>query len=91
MAKVRIPQQLRPEAAGERELYGPGKTVLEVFDSLRENYPRLVGRVIGEGGEIHRYVNVYVDDDDIRYIGGLGAAVEDGSVISLIPAVAGGV
>jgi molybdopterin converting factor small subunit len=66
-----------------------GSTVGEVLEAAGARHPELLEAIIVDGS-MHRFINVYVDDDDVRYIGGLDAAVEDGQVISLLPAVAGG-
>jgi molybdopterin synthase sulfur carrier subunit len=67
-----------------------GTTVGEVFRALTEQYPGLAGNLIDGDGNLHKFVNVYKDDDDIRYLDGLDTKVADGDVISILPAVAGG-
>jgi sulfur-carrier protein len=88
--KVRIPPTLRAEAGGEREVGASGETVREVVEEVAARYPSL-GRQIVQDGEIAPYVNVYVEGEDVRTLGGLDAAVEEGATVILLPAVAGGV
>ncbi|HKH54139.1 MAG TPA: MoaD/ThiS family protein, partial [Propionibacteriaceae bacterium] len=67
-----------------------GSKLSEILDSLEGNHPGIRGRILDDSGALRRFVNVYVGDDDVRFIGGLDAEVSDGSRISIIPAVAGG-
>jgi molybdopterin converting factor small subunit len=67
-----------------------GATLTEVLDSLDTSYPGIKSRVLDESGELRRFVNVYVDDDDVRFAEGLQTAIKDGGQVSIIPAVAGG-
>jgi len=67
-----------------------GVTVGDVLRELVAQYPGMAGQVLTEDGSLHRFVNVYVDDDDIRYLGGLDTKVSDGATVSILPAVAGG-
>jgi sulfur-carrier protein len=90
MALVRIPTQLRPATGGEAQITADGSTVREVFDTLGEVHPALLTQLLGEDGTLHRFLNVYVDDDDIRYLEGLDSPVGEESTITLLPAVAGG-
>ena len=89
MTVVRIPPTLRAEAAGEREIQAEGTTVREVLGAVAARFPEL-GRRIFEDGEIARFVNVYVEGEDVRTLGGLETPVEDESTVILLPAVAGG-
>ena len=89
MPKVRIPTPLRPHAGGLDTVEAQGATVGEVLGNLGETYPALRDRIF-EGGELRRFVNVYVNDEDIRYLGDLNTAVADEDEVSIIPAVAGG-
>jgi sulfur-carrier protein len=90
MTVVRIPPTLRAESAGEREIQAEGATVREVLGAVAARFPEL-GRRIFEDGEIARFVNVYVEGEDVRTLGGLETPVEDESTVILLPAVAGGV
>lgn len=89
-ASVRIPTILRTYTGGEKEVTADGSTIAELLDSLEHNHPGLKARVLDDTGALRRFVNVYVGDDDVRFIGGLDAEVADGAQVSIIPAVAGG-
>jgi molybdopterin converting factor small subunit len=88
--KVRIPTILRTYTKGESEVAVDGGTLAEVVDALESSYPGIKARVLDESGELRRFVNVYVDNDDVRFADGLKTAVADGAQVSIIPAVAGG-
>jgi molybdopterin converting factor small subunit len=88
--EVKLPTLLRAHADGAASLRADGATVGEVFAALTERYPGLGGSLIGDDGSLHKFVNVYKDDDDIRYLDGLDTKLVDGDVISILPAVAGG-
>ncbi|GAA3124860.1 ubiquitin-like small modifier protein 1 [Kribbella aluminosa] len=87
---VRVPTILRPYTKGVSEVSAEGSTLTEVLDSLDTSYPGIKGRVLDESGELRRFVNVYVDDDDVRFAEGLQTSIKDGGQVSIIPAVAGG-
>ncbi|BAK37706.1 putative sulfur carrier protein CysO [Microlunatus phosphovorus NM-1] len=89
-ASVRIPTILRSYTGGVSEVPAEGSTLAEVLDSLESNHPGIRTRVLDDAGALRRFVNVYVGDDDVRFIGGLEATVADGAKVSIIPAVAGG-
>jgi len=89
-ARVRIPTILRSYTAGAAEVSVPGSTLREVLAALDAQYPGVGGRVLDEEGRLRRFVNVYVDDDDVRFLEGLDSPVRDGASVSIIPAVAGG-
>ena len=89
-ATVRIPTILRSYTGGANEVSAEGSTLAEVLDSLESDHPGLKARVLDDAGALRRFVNIYVGDDDVRFIGGLEATVADGAKISIIPAVAGG-
>jgi molybdopterin synthase sulfur carrier subunit len=88
--EVKLPTLLRAHADGAASVTADGGTVGEVFAGLIERYPGLADNLIGEDGALHKFVNVYKDDDDIRYLDGLDTKLVDGDVISILPAVAGG-
>lgn len=88
--EVRLPTVLRQHAAGQASVKGDGSTVGEVFGDLIRQFPMLAGQMITADGVLHRFVNVYRNDDDIRFLDKLDTAVSDGDVISILPAVAGG-
>jgi sulfur-carrier protein len=86
---VRIPPTLRTETGGEREVPVTGSTVAEVLDDLTRRYPELSARIYADGG-LARFVNAYVDGEDVRTLDGLETEVRDGSTVILLPAMAGG-
>lgn len=87
---VRIPTILRPYTDGAAQVSAEGSTLSEVLDALDVAHPGLKGRVLDDDGQIRRFVNVYLNDDDVRFAQGLATATPDGTSISIIPAVAGG-
>ena len=87
---VRVPTILRTYTGGESEVSAEGATVADVLESLDANYEGIKGRIVDEQGELRRFVNVYVGNDDVRFLDGLATQVNDGSEVSVIPAVAGG-
>jgi sulfur-carrier protein len=87
---VNLPTVLRPHAGGAKVVPVEGATVGEVLVALADRYPGLSGQVIDEDGTLHKFVNVYVNDDDVRYLSSLDTPVSDGDEISILPAVAGG-
>jgi sulfur-carrier protein len=87
---VRIPTILRAYTDGQSEVSAEGTTLSEVLDALDAAHPGIKGRVLDEDGQIRRFVNVYLNDDDVRFADGLATATPDGTAISIIPAVAGG-
>ena len=90
MAKVRIPPVLRPAVGGEREVVAEGATVGEVLTALVDAHPQTRDQVFAEDGELNRYVNVYLNDEDVRVLDGLGTAVGEGDELVILPAMAGG-
>jgi sulfur-carrier protein len=88
--EVRLPTLLRPHADGASSVQADGATVGDVFRALTERYPGLSGNLVDDAGQLHRFVNVYRNDDDIRYLEQLDTKIADGDVISILPAVAGG-
>ncbi|MGW1682807.1 MoaD family protein [Saccharopolyspora sp. NPDC002376] len=87
--KVSIPTILRTHTGGEKSVQAEGGTVAEVINDLDNNYNGLKSRLVKEGN-LHRFVNVYVNDEDVRFAGGLEAKVADGDNVTILPAVAGG-
>jgi len=86
---VRIPTPLRTLTGGKDEVPAAGKTVRELIEDLEKNYPGLKDRLCDEKG-IRRFVNVYQNEEDVRFLDGLDTAVKDGDAISVVPAIAGG-
>ena len=87
--EVRIPTILRTYTGGEKAVTGQAGTLSELIDDLESNHPGLKGRLI-EGEDLRRFVNVYVNDEDVRFTGGLETSVGDGDQVVVLPAVAGG-
>jgi len=88
--EVRLPTLLRTHTDGTASVAVDGATVGEVFQALVTKYPGLGGQLVDESGALHKFVNVYCNDDDIRYLDQLDTKVADGDVLSILPAVAGG-
>jgi sulfur-carrier protein len=87
---VRIPTILRTYTGGQAEVSAEGATLAEVLADLEKNHTGIGPRVLDDAGKLRRFVNVYVDDDDVRFEQGLETPTPDGSGVSIIPAVAGG-
>jgi sulfur-carrier protein len=90
MATIKIPPVLRASVGGEREVSAPGTTVGEVLAGLVQDHPATGAQLFGESGELNRYVNVYLNDEDVRVLDGLDTAVGEGDVLVILPAMAGG-
>ena len=87
---VRIPTILRTYTDGRAEVAVAGGTLAEVIDQLESDHNGIRARVLDDEGKLRRFVNVYVNDDDVRFAEGLGTPVPEGGSVSIIPAVAGG-
>ena len=87
---VRIPTILRTYTGGASEVTAEGDTLGDVLDDLERNHSGIKARVLDETGSLRRFVNVYVGNDDVRFLDGLKTATPEGSSVSVIPAVAGG-
>ena len=87
---VRIPTILRTYTGGESEVSAEGDTLAAVLDDLDASYSGIKGRILDEAGQLRRFVNVYVGNDDVRFLEDLATPTPDGVQISVIPAVAGG-
>ncbi len=87
---VRVPTTLRTLTAGRSEVSVEGTTVAAALESLEMAHPGFAERILDESGELRRFVNVFVNDDDIRFIDGLKTPLRDGATLSIVPAVAGG-
>jgi len=88
--EVKLPTLLRAHAGGASSVTADGTTVGEVFADLTARFPGMADNLVDEDGKLHKFVNVYRNDDDIRYLDSLDTKVADGDVISILPAVAGG-
>ncbi|GAA1670412.1 MoaD/ThiS family protein [Fodinicola feengrottensis] len=88
--EVRIPTILRTYTGGAKTVSGAGDTLDELLNDLDKQHPGLRGRLITEDGSLHRFVNVYVNDEDVRFTGSLETKLADGASVTVLPAVAGG-
>ncbi len=88
--EVRLPTVLRSQAGGAAVVSVDGATIGDVLAKLVAEYPGMAGQVLQDDGTLHRFVNIYVNDDDVRYLEGLDTPVPDGAEVSILPAVAGG-
>ena len=86
---VRIPTILRTYTGGEKVVSGEGSTLAELIENLEANHPGIKERLI-DGSDLRRFVNVYVNDEDVRFTGGLETKLDDGDEVVVLPAVAGG-
>ena len=89
---VSIPTILRPHTGGQKRVTASGATLKEVITDLENNYAGISERIIDSAnpGKLHRFVNIYVNDEDVRFSGGLETAISDGDSVTILPAVAGG-
>ena len=90
MATIKIPPVLRPSVGGEKEVQAAGSDVGAVLHELAEQHPATRSQLFGADGQLNRYVNVYLNDEDVRVLDGLGTAVSDGDTLVILPAMAGG-
>lgn len=87
---VRLPTVLRSQTGGQSTVEVEGSTIGAVLRGLVSEYPGMTGQLLNEDGTLHRFVNVYVNDDDVRYLSLLDTPVKAGDEVSILPAVAGG-
>ena len=87
---VRIPTILRSYTAGEKQVEANGSSLASLIDDLDTKHPGLKGRLVTDDGSLHRFVNVYVNDEDVRFTGALDTGLSDGDEVTILPAVAGG-
>ena len=90
MTTVRIPVPLRKFSGGAEEVAAKGATVAEIIDDLDRNHSGMKARLCEESGKIRRFVNIYVNDEDIRFMQDLDTPVSDGDELTIVPAIAGG-
>lgn len=88
--EVKVTATLQRLVGGSKTIYSEGATVGEILDNLDSAYPGLKQQIAGENGEIHRFVNIYLNDEDIRFLQKLETPVHEGDVLSILPALAGG-
>jgi MoaD family protein len=87
--KVQVPAPMRQHTEGKSEILVSGTSVKEVLDNLGVSYPGITGRLF-DNGQLRRFINVYVNNEDIRYLDNLATPIKDGDEVAIIPAVAGG-
>jgi molybdopterin synthase sulfur carrier subunit len=90
MIKVRIPTPLRPLTKGQGEIETKAASVLEMIEALNTAYPGMKDRLCDDTGELRRFVNIYVNEEDIRFLKGKETSLKDGDEVSIVPAIAGG-
>lgn len=90
MAKIKIPPVLRASVGGEKEVSASGGNVGEVLEDLVASYPTTKTQLFSEDGQLNRYVNVYLNDEDVRVLQGLETGVGEGDTLVILPAMAGG-
>ena len=88
--QVRIPTPLRAVTKGSAEVQGNGSTVAGLIDDLERSFPGLKERLIDDSGDLRRFVNIYVNQEDIRFLQGKKTTLKDGDEVSIVPAIAGG-
>lgn len=88
--EVRVPTILRKHTGGAKAVTGDGSTVRALLDDLEARHPGIRDAVVTDSGELHRFINIYLNDEDVRFLGTLETPVRDGDVLSILPAVAGG-
>lgn len=90
MIKVRIPTPLRPLTKGQGEVESAAANIVDMIGSLDATYPGLKNRLCDEKGDLRRFVNIYVNEEDIRFLDGKETSLKDGDEVSIVPAIAGG-
>jgi sulfur-carrier protein len=90
MIKVRIPTPLRPLTKGQGEVETKASSVVEMIETLNGAHPGIKDRLCDETGELRRFVNIYVNEEDIRFLKGKETSLNDGDEVSIVPAIAGG-
>jgi molybdopterin synthase sulfur carrier subunit len=90
MPTIKVPPVLRGSVGGEKEVQAPGQNVGEVLRSLASQHPATESQLFSEDGQLNRYVNVYLNDEDVRVLQGLDTSVADSDTIVILPAMAGG-
>ena len=90
MPTVKIPPVLRPSVGGEKEVQAGGEDVGAVLHALADAHPATQSQLFGSDGQLNRYVNVYLNDEDVRVLGGLETAVKESDTLVILPAMAGG-
>lgn len=90
MIKVRIPTPLRPLTKNQGEVEAKADTIAHMIETLNDAHPGIKDRLCDESGELRRFVNIYVNEEDIRFLKGKETSLKDGDEVSIVPAIAGG-
>jgi len=90
MIKVRIPTPLRPLTKNQGEVDVPAGSIADMVNTLEASYPGIKARLCDDSGELRRFVNIYVNEEDIRFLNGKDTALKTGDEVSIVPAIAGG-
>ena len=88
--QVKVPTIMRKHVDGHAKVEAEGATLSALLDDLESNYPGITKNIRSDDGGLHRFINIYVNDEDVRYLGSLDAEIKEGDTISILPAVAGG-
>ena len=88
--QVRVPTVLRKHTDGEKKVAGDGATLRELIDNLDAAHPGIKDAIVDDEGKLHRFINLYVNDEDVRFLGSIETPLDDGDEVSILPAVAGG-
>jgi sulfur-carrier protein len=88
--EVRVPTILRSYTGGQKAVQGEGESIADLFTDLDGKFPGFRARLITDEGALHRFVTIYVTDEDVRFLGSLDAKLSDGDTVTILPAVAGG-
>ncbi|MEX2374763.1 MAG: MoaD family protein [Dehalococcoidia bacterium] len=88
---VHVTSVIQQAVNGQRQFEAQGKTVAELIENLEQDYPGFANTVLDEDGELRRFVNIYLNDEDVRYLGGKATEIGEGDTVSFLPALAGGI
>ncbi len=88
--RVNVTSVIQKTVGGQRELTAEGGTVAELIDDIDSRYPGFRAQLVDDGGQLHRFVNVYLNDEDVRFLQGAETALNEGDEVSILPALAGG-
>ena len=88
--RVNVTSVIQKTVGGQRELTAEGGTIAELIDDIERRYPGFREQLVDEGGQLHRFVNVYLNDEDVRFMDGAATALSEGDEVSILPALAGG-
>lgn len=88
--KVNVTSVIEKFVGGQRSLESEGKTIDELIQAINKKFPGFANQLLEENGELRRFVNIYINDEDVRYLGGLSTELKDSDEVSILPALAGG-